>query len=719
MSLISQILQQIDDEEKQAGEYQCFVGHEFRHRDLRNKLELALSRLQGMKLQPYFADSEVSGGFILEKICKKILVTRATIVDLTTSNPNVYFELGVAIGLNKPIFVILKQNTTVPMLLENFVKLHFTSYTELEKNLIDQIPGWLVQSIEYHLRYNSHCHFVNILCPDRLRISPQRRYLLIDHLKVVDDTTQPAYDQDLQQELLPALERFHFKPTFPYKIPLESSFRLCDYCRSLRDSSFALCHLTRYSSLDVYFLLGLATGLGIPSLLVVHKKEPKYSGQSPFEIPSMLRGLDLFEYEHYTEISKRLGNEVEGFLNMKKYKPIAGRILAFPDAYRREITASQQEAQEQTELEETTQAVAHPDLQQKLLTIEALSDPGEQQRALTQISQELVDQGNVAGLREVLKTAQTITQPAQQAQALVTVIKALTQVHDTEGIRRVVEVVLAEESDDVRGPILEAVAHTYEMLGELEKARELLAFRVRKVPTSNPFAGLGVLENLNLFVGREEVLRRIWDRLKAGGNLSIIGPGGSGKTSILRLIEAKSDSEMSSQTQIVWFPLQRNMKLMDAQRTLANLLGGPKAKASDLITLLEGKHLILLLDELGQLDKGERGLEVRLWLRQLSQDRTLATVQLVSTSLRPLKEVFKKDESDDYSPLHNVMSDIIGLGAFSNEEARHFVIKALEGTPFSLQHFIDLLGKPISPRELQEACFARYDELVARKEDLS
>ena len=112
-------------------------------------------------------------------------------------------------------------------------------------------------------------------------------------------------------------------------------------------------------------------------------------------------------------------------------------------------------------------------------------------------------------------------------------------------------------------------------------------------------------------------------------------------------------------------------------------------------------------------------MEVRLWLRQLSQDRTLATVQLVATSPRALEEIFKRDESDDYSPLHNVMNDIINLGAFSNEEARHFVIKALEGTPFNLQRFIDLLDKPMSPRELQRACIARYDELVARKEDLS
>jgi hypothetical protein len=164
MKLISQIYQQLTDEEKQAGESQCFIGHEFRHKDLRKKLQRALSGLPDKKLQPYFADSEVTGDFILEKICKKILATCATIVDLSSGNPNVYFELGLAIGLNKPIFVVLKQHTSVPSVLESFIKLHFTSYTELEENLVTQIPGWLDQSIEHHLRYNNHCHFVNLLC---------------------------------------------------------------------------------------------------------------------------------------------------------------------------------------------------------------------------------------------------------------------------------------------------------------------------------------------------------------------------------------------------------------------------------------------------------------------------------------------------------------------------------------------------------------------------
>jgi energy-coupling factor transporter ATP-binding protein EcfA2 len=231
----------------------------------------------------------------------------------------------------------------------------------------------------------------------------------------------------------------------------------------------------------------------------------------------------------------------------------------------------------------------------------------------------------------------------------------------------------------------------------------------------NPFAGEGAFKDANQFMGREAAVQRIADRLAAGGNLSIVGPAGSGKSTLLALIATTLRERMEPKPEVVWVPLQRNMKLLEAQLALARRLGGPKAKATDLLTLLEDRHLILLLDDLGQLEKGERGLEVRLWLRQLSQDRTIATVQLVASSLRPLREIFKEDESPDYSPLHNVMSDIVELGAFTDGEARRFITMALEGTPFQLQDFVDLLTKPIVPRALREACRLRYDQLCQSK----
>ena len=334
MDLIYRLTQEISDEERRTGEKQCFIGHEFRQKDLRVKLERALSSLG---LQAYFADEEVTGDFILTKVCKKILVTRASIVDLTTANPNVYYELGIAIGLNKPVFVVLKRGASVPSLLESFVKLHFTSYAGLERELVKQVPDWLKNSIEHHLLYNTHCHFVNALCPDRQRVNPQRGYLIIDQVESTDEAGQPilTHDPDLYAELPDALNRFHFTPRFLDEVPAQDrKYRLCDHCLTLRDSSFTLCHLTRCTSSNAYLLLGLATGLDTPSLMMVHQERDK-DNKPLLEIPTMLLGLDAFYYEHTVDISEFLADRVEVFLNRLKSRPLSGKQLPFPDLARR------------------------------------------------------------------------------------------------------------------------------------------------------------------------------------------------------------------------------------------------------------------------------------------------------------------------------------------------------------------------------------------------
>lgn len=332
MSLVNQTLEQISAEERLAGESQCFVGHDFGQKDLRVKLERALKQLG---LKPYFADKEVTGEFILTKVCKKILTTRASIVDLTKANPNVYFELGLAVGLNKPVFLVLKSDESVPSLLESFVKISFTNYVALETQIVAEVPGWLQDSNDLNVLLYNHCHFVNTLCPDRQRITPQRRFLVLDEAEGTGAGASRVHtvDQDLRVEVEATMDRFNFAPAFMDDVPTGSSFRLCDHCRALRDSNFVLCHIDRLTSNNVYLLLGLLTGIGIPSLLMIREERDK-KGNLLWEVPSMLRGLDAFYYTHAVDIGERLGDEVQGFLNRHAGAPLLDKVLFFPEEFR-------------------------------------------------------------------------------------------------------------------------------------------------------------------------------------------------------------------------------------------------------------------------------------------------------------------------------------------------------------------------------------------------
>lgn len=225
---------------------------------------------------------------------------------------------------------------------------------------------------------------------------------------------------------------------------------------------------------------------------------------------------------------------------------------------------------------------------------------------------------------------------------------------------------------------------------------------------ANPFAK----DKPTSLIGRETEIRMLWQRLNASSNLSIVGPSGSGKTTLLHLIKVERD-KLASHPEVIWLPLEGWINPVDAQLRLARALGGERAKATDLPRLLQQRsHLIILIDDIGQLARRKSGLDVRLWLRQLTQYPD-TTIRLVTTSMKPLDEIFRADENetDLYSPFHHVMNNRITLAAFTKEEARQYIGETIKETPLTLQDFSHLFNKLWVPRDLKNACSELYDEL--------
>lgn len=61
---------------------------------------------KGQGLQAYRADFTYMPGLIIEDIKKQILEARVVIAEITPQNPNVYYEVGYADALNKPVILI-------------------------------------------------------------------------------------------------------------------------------------------------------------------------------------------------------------------------------------------------------------------------------------------------------------------------------------------------------------------------------------------------------------------------------------------------------------------------------------------------------------------------------------------------------------------------------------------------------------------------------------
>lgn len=79
---------------------------------------------------------DVQGDYrITDKIISMIKSARLVVADLTLERPNVYFELGYARGLGKPVVTIAKQGTNVHFDVKGWIYIEYSDSRVLEKKL--------------------------------------------------------------------------------------------------------------------------------------------------------------------------------------------------------------------------------------------------------------------------------------------------------------------------------------------------------------------------------------------------------------------------------------------------------------------------------------------------------------------------------------------------------------------------------------------------------
>lgn len=96
--------------------------------------------LEKLEIKCIRADNQVSSGQLLEKIEKNIEKSRFVIIKVDSNNLNVYFELGLAMGLNKDVLLISQEDLVIhlPSDLKNWECLTYSegNYDQLKNKLI-------------------------------------------------------------------------------------------------------------------------------------------------------------------------------------------------------------------------------------------------------------------------------------------------------------------------------------------------------------------------------------------------------------------------------------------------------------------------------------------------------------------------------------------------------------------------------------------------------
>ena len=257
-------------------------------------------------LRPYWAEDELTGVGLLNKIRRMIELTHFGLYDLSGIRPNVMIELGIAIALNKPcVLIALKGDTQrhLPDFVQGLDILYYQTFNELRERLLSKVPDtwWGLDGIQPQglrpcvVEGGRECPR-----PEPRGGSKGRTYLIA----VGDRGTE----QDCWGAIEVALSKagLAISPVL-LTDPGEHDLKLCDYCDKVRQAEFSIfslgTSLQPEPDSSVYLTLGMSLGLERPRLLVRAKTQRK--------LPALLLGMNCYEYASTPRLREGLWSEME------------------------------------------------------------------------------------------------------------------------------------------------------------------------------------------------------------------------------------------------------------------------------------------------------------------------------------------------------------------------------------------------------------------------
>jgi len=89
------------------------------------------------------ADEDFGPGIILADVIRKIVQSKVVIAEISSRNPNVYYEVGYAHALNKPTILIAQKSTELPFDVSPFRTLFYEDTIHGKENLEDGLKKHL------------------------------------------------------------------------------------------------------------------------------------------------------------------------------------------------------------------------------------------------------------------------------------------------------------------------------------------------------------------------------------------------------------------------------------------------------------------------------------------------------------------------------------------------------------------------------------------------
>lgn len=134
----------------------CFVIQPFDNGQFDKRFDESLApAIRAAKLEPYRVDRDSSAVIPIETIQAEIMASRLCLADITTDNPNVWYELGFAIARGKDVVLICSENrpTGFPFDVRHRTIVHYKSesrsdFNRLESEITSRLEALLTKELQ-------------------------------------------------------------------------------------------------------------------------------------------------------------------------------------------------------------------------------------------------------------------------------------------------------------------------------------------------------------------------------------------------------------------------------------------------------------------------------------------------------------------------------------------------------------------------------------------
>lgn len=243
-----------------------------------------------------------------------------------------------------------------------------------------------------------------------------------------------------------------------------------------------------------------------------------------------------------------------------------------------------------------------------------------------------------------------------------------------------------------------------------------VALALAALSRANPFGDRGCIRDPARFFNRERELAEIFDELRKGSSLSLVGEAQVGKSSLLAMIAVQGPQALQRDpADFITIDMQVIRNEAEFFEALCEKLGlGLTVRGLALDRALRGRQVVVCLDEIEKMTNPQCfSGEERAELRGHANGRD-TPLTLVIASRSPLASLFN-DDPRRTSPLADLCGRPHRLGPFSQATSEAFLQHRLQGNALDFsarqrQMLHEQSGG--HPGQLQAAAAALYNQLL-------